>query len=68
MSTPTIERPRPLFRSIQHEHEERLRSAALSYFVVSGLSEDDAQHAAELVGGLVWVLVAGHRVREGVQP
>jgi hypothetical protein len=51
-STPAFS-PRPT-RELELA-DDRLKSALLSRFILAGLSERDAQEAANLVSGFVWI-------------
>ena len=56
--------PLPARSEDQAIADDRLKSALLSRLILAGLSEADASEAANLIAGLVWFLVAFHRLHE----
>ena len=59
--------PRPANHDDQRLADDRFRSALLSRLILAGLSEADAMEAANLIAGLTWFLIAGHRIRQDVR-
>ena len=55
--------PLPANHDDQLIADDRLRSALLSRLILAGLSEADATEASNLIAGLVWFLVAVHRLK-----